>query len=251
MPSEFLCRLGHPLSEYVLQAGKNTATPMQAVDFIISPHPTRISVVEDPKGKRGWLILPRLEKWADDQVHGVERELQQTKEQIKDLELQARQATTLQDQSDLQLRIAELEKKKRRQRQQVFDTEDVIKDRRDALISARQRRLGHLVALPATGIIPAIEEFFAEPDGGELDDAGHDEGLEPAVAAGFVEIHGDGAFLWLGFFESRRELSRALDGCRWRSTAVKPSSKITQRLERRTLNPRKKYPAALRRAHRG
>ena len=59
-PGEFLYRLGHPLGEYVIQAGKSYTTPAAKVAFNISNHPARITVVEALKGKSGWLILQRL-----------------------------------------------------------------------------------------------------------------------------------------------------------------------------------------------
>ena len=83
----------------------------------------------------------RLEHWADDMVVAVERELRDTKEQIKALNRQARQATTVQDQHQIQDRIKDLEKKKRRQRQQIFDVEDEIIEKRDSLIEALEKRM--------------------------------------------------------------------------------------------------------------
>jgi hypothetical protein len=47
----------------------------------------------------------------------------------------------MQDQHELQEKIKELEKKKRRQRQQIFDLEDDIAQKRDDLISALERRM--------------------------------------------------------------------------------------------------------------
>jgi hypothetical protein len=180
VPGEFLYRLGHPLGEFVIQAGKDYPTPVAKVMFDISGHQAKISVVEDLKGKSGWLILQRLiidsfereeyqlfsgfeddgmsldqetceklfncrgqvldtldvsegerqrlaanadrhakaiisksldrnnhhfneargqlEKWADDMVLAAEKELHDTKEQIKALNRQARQATTVEEQ---------------------------------------------------------------------------------------------------------------------------------------------------------
>jgi hypothetical protein len=83
----------------------------------------------------------RLEHWADDMVVAVERELRDTKEQIKALNRQARQANTVQDQHQIQDRIKDLEKKKRRQRQQIFDVEDEIIEKRDSLIEALEKRM--------------------------------------------------------------------------------------------------------------
>jgi len=220
---EFLYRLGHPLGEFVIQAGKDYPTPVAKVMFDISGHQVRISVIEDLKGKSGWLILQRLiidsfereeyllfsgfddngrsldqetceklfnckgqvlgaldvpederqrlaadadrhtkatiskslernnryfnearerlDKWADDMVLAAEKELRDTKEQIKAINRQARHATTVEEQHQLQGRIKELEKKKRRQRQRIFDVEDEIMEKRDTLIDALEKRM--------------------------------------------------------------------------------------------------------------
>ena len=83
----------------------------------------------------------QLEKWADDMVIAVEKELRDTKEQIKAFNRQSRQATTVADQHQLQEKIKDLEKKKRRQRQRIFDVEDEIMEKRDALIDSLEKRM--------------------------------------------------------------------------------------------------------------
>lgn len=228
-PGEFLYRLSHPLGEYVTDNGKNYPSPVAKVNFNITGYPTKISVVENIKGKSGWLILKRLvidsfereeyllfsafdddgkalgqetcqklfnchgqkikeismpesvkrrlaaeadrhtkatinkslehnsrhfneareqlEKWADDMVLAAEKELRDTKEQIKALNRQSRQATTVEEQHDLQDKIRSLEKKKRRQRQQIFDVEDDIAEKRDQLIDALEKRMQQRTAM--------------------------------------------------------------------------------------------------------
>lgn len=83
----------------------------------------------------------QLEKWADDMVLGAEKELKDTKELIKALNRQARQAATVDEQHGLQTKIQALEKKKRRQRQQIFDVEDAITSKRDELVERLERRM--------------------------------------------------------------------------------------------------------------
>jgi hypothetical protein len=220
---EFLYRLGHPLGEFVIRAGKDYPTPVAKVMFDVSGHQAKISMVEDLKGKSGWLILQvltidsfereeyllfsgfddngkaldqetcekmfichghvldmldvpagerrhlaadaerhakatisksvernnhhfnearvQLEKWADDMVLAAEKELRDTKEQIKALNRQARQATTVLEQHQVQEKIKGLEKRKRRQRQRIFDVEDEIMEKRDSLIDAMEKRM--------------------------------------------------------------------------------------------------------------
>jgi len=64
-----------------------------------------------------------------------------TKEQIKVVQREARQATTLAEQQTLQERIAKLERQKRRQQQEIFDVSDEIQDKREALIDELTRRM--------------------------------------------------------------------------------------------------------------
>ena len=83
----------------------------------------------------------RLERWAEDKVAGAEKELADTKAQIKALNRQARLATTTDEQHELQLRVRDLEKLQRRQRQQIFDVEDEITEKRDDLIDRLEQRM--------------------------------------------------------------------------------------------------------------
>jgi len=83
----------------------------------------------------------KLEKWADDMVLAAEKALKDTKEQIKILQRQARQAVNLEEQHELQQKIQKLEKLQRKKRQEIFDVEDEIFQKRDGLISALEKRL--------------------------------------------------------------------------------------------------------------
>jgi Helicase conserved C-terminal domain len=83
----------------------------------------------------------KLEKWADDMVLSAEKALAVTKEQIKALRRQARQAVTLEEQHQIQEKIQKLERQQRRQRQEIFKAEDEIMEKRDQLIESLERRL--------------------------------------------------------------------------------------------------------------
>ena len=74
-------------------------------------------------------------------VLAAEKSLRDTKEKIKVLQREARQATTLADQHRIQEEIQKLEKQKRRQRQDIFKVEDEIIDKRDGLIDTLEQRL--------------------------------------------------------------------------------------------------------------
>ncbi len=221
--SEFLYRLGHPLGEYVLHAGKTSPTPSAALTFDISGHQTRIAVVDGLKGRSGYLTLQhlridsfdreeyllfsafddagrpldqetceklflcdgqavgepeipdgatkrlaaeadrharatiarsleanskhfheareQLEKWAEDMEIAAQKELDDTKNQVKALNREARLAENLQRQQEIQEQIRRLETKKRHLRQRLFDLEDEIAAKRDKLIDSLERRL--------------------------------------------------------------------------------------------------------------
>ena len=83
----------------------------------------------------------KLEKWADDMVLSAEKALADTKEQIKALRRQARQAVTLEEQHTIQEKLQKLERQQRRQRQDIFNAEDEIMEKRDVLIDQLERRL--------------------------------------------------------------------------------------------------------------
>lgn len=83
----------------------------------------------------------RLEKWSDDMILAAEKELSDTKTQLKAIRRQSQTATTLDEQSQLQEKLQKLEKQQRKQRQQIFAIEDEIADKREKLIKGLQRRM--------------------------------------------------------------------------------------------------------------
>jgi hypothetical protein len=58
--SEFLYRLSHPLGEQVVQSAKDLTCPVSKVVFDITHNPTKITVIENLKGKSGWITLRKL-----------------------------------------------------------------------------------------------------------------------------------------------------------------------------------------------
>jgi superfamily II DNA or RNA helicase len=83
----------------------------------------------------------RLEQWAEDKIFAAEKALKDTKEQIRMLRREARQATTLEEEHGFQSRIQELERRQRKQRQDIFAQEDEIAEKRDELIAGLQKRM--------------------------------------------------------------------------------------------------------------
>lgn len=55
-----LYRLSHPLGEYVIDKAISVSTPPAKLEFDITNHPVKISLVESLKGKSGYIILSKL-----------------------------------------------------------------------------------------------------------------------------------------------------------------------------------------------
>ncbi len=222
-PNEFLYRLSHPLGEHVIAQGKQATCPIAEVEFDITNHGTHIAVVENLKGKSGWLSLQhlrvdsfdteeyllfsaidedgnsidhetctklfncegtvaqssqlphnigtrlaaednryaqatiarnleennkhfqeardQLDKWAEDMELAAQRELDDIKAEIKDLQRRSRQAVTLEEQHDIQRQITDLEGKKRQKRHAIFDLDDEIEGKRNRLVEVLERRM--------------------------------------------------------------------------------------------------------------
>ncbi|SHG97941.1 Helicase conserved C-terminal domain-containing protein [Hydrocarboniphaga daqingensis] len=83
----------------------------------------------------------KLDRWAEDQLLAAEQSLHDTKARLKDAKRRARSAATVEEQARVQEEIKTLERQQRRQRQEIFDVEDEIGARRDALIAALEKRL--------------------------------------------------------------------------------------------------------------
>jgi hypothetical protein len=83
----------------------------------------------------------RLEKWAEDLVLAAEKELRDTKAQIREANRLSRGATTTEEQHEIQTKIRDLEQRQRRQRQRIFEVEDEIIAKRDKLIESLERRM--------------------------------------------------------------------------------------------------------------
>ena len=83
----------------------------------------------------------QLDKWAEDMEVAAQKELDDTKRQIRDLQRRSRQAPTMEEQHGLLEGIAGLERKKRKLREKIFDIEDEIAAKRDRLVDALEKRM--------------------------------------------------------------------------------------------------------------
>lgn len=83
----------------------------------------------------------KLEQWAEDRLIAAEKALEDIKIKLQSLKRLSRQAIAIEDVKKLQDEIKTAEREQRKMRQQIFDIEDEIEARRDALIEALEQRL--------------------------------------------------------------------------------------------------------------
>lgn len=83
----------------------------------------------------------KLEKWAEDKLLAAEEHLRSTKQQIAQIKRDSRQALSMEEQAGIQVRLRVLEQQQRKQRQEVFEVEDAIIEKRDLLIAQLEQRL--------------------------------------------------------------------------------------------------------------
>ncbi len=91
----------------------------------------------------------KLNRWADDKVEAVERELTNVKAQIRSLQKESRNAETIDAQHAIEEKLQRLQKKKKRIRAHIFEVEDEIEAKRDELIDALEKRMNHEVHIEA------------------------------------------------------------------------------------------------------
>ena len=83
----------------------------------------------------------QLAKWAQDSIKALDKGLEDTKNMITQYERLARLAKTIDEQAELQTKISQLENKLRRQRHDIFDKEDEIREKRNSLQKQLQNKL--------------------------------------------------------------------------------------------------------------
>jgi predicted nucleic acid-binding Zn-ribbon protein len=85
--------------------------------------------------------LKKLDGWADDQIASTEKALRDVKKRIRDLRNEASKTSDLADQAKLQDQISDLERSKRKLRQEIFEAEDRIITQRDGLVGKIRGKL--------------------------------------------------------------------------------------------------------------
>jgi len=87
------------------------------------------------------LEMEKLESWADDLKESLEHELKEIDRDIKDTKREAQLAAALEAKIALHKRIKELESRRAEKRRGLFEAQDAVDSRKDALLSEVEARL--------------------------------------------------------------------------------------------------------------
>ena len=83
----------------------------------------------------------RIFRWEQDMVASLEQELDTVKRQIREMERTSRQAQSMEEKLEANRRLQELERQKRKKRNELADREDEIGEQRRRMIEALDRRM--------------------------------------------------------------------------------------------------------------
>lgn len=83
----------------------------------------------------------KLNKWADDRINAAELAIKETKARIKELTRESQKVTDPTLQLKIQEQLQELNRKQKKQRQEIFIVEDEIAESRDKMIADIQKRM--------------------------------------------------------------------------------------------------------------
>lgn len=81
------------------------------------------------------LEVDKLHKWAEDKILASEKELKDVKSKIKELNRDSKKTSSSEALLKMQTELRDLERKKKRLRQEIFEVEDEIEEKRDEMIN--------------------------------------------------------------------------------------------------------------------
>lgn len=85
--------------------------------------------------------VDKLHKWAEDRIIASEKELRDVKSKIKELNRNSKKTSSTDELLKIQTELKSLEKQKKKLRQEIFDVEDEIEDRRDNMIDEIREKM--------------------------------------------------------------------------------------------------------------
>lgn len=85
--------------------------------------------------------VDKLHKWAEDKILASEKELKDVKSKIKELNRESKKTASSDALLKMQTELRDQERKKKRLRQEIFQVEDEIEERRDEMIHAIKAKM--------------------------------------------------------------------------------------------------------------
>ena len=87
------------------------------------------------------LEVDKLHKWAEDKILASEKELKDVKFKIKEINRESKKTSSSEELLKMQTELRKLERKKKVLRQEIFEVEDEIEERRDNMISVIKEKM--------------------------------------------------------------------------------------------------------------
>lgn len=87
------------------------------------------------------LEVDKLHKWAEDKILASEKELKDVKAKVKEINRDSKKTSSSEALLKMQTELRELERKKKRLRQEIFEVEDEIEERRDDMINSIKAKM--------------------------------------------------------------------------------------------------------------
>jgi superfamily II DNA/RNA helicase len=85
--------------------------------------------------------VDKLHKWAEDKILASEKELKDVKSKIKEINRDSKKTSSAEELLKIQTQLRDFERKKKRLRQEIFEVEDEIEEKRDNMISAIKAKM--------------------------------------------------------------------------------------------------------------
>ena len=85
--------------------------------------------------------VAKLERWADDLKLGLEREIKDLDQDIKEVRREGQAATALTEKLAAQKKLRAVENERNKKRRELYDAQDAIDGQRDELIGKIEKQL--------------------------------------------------------------------------------------------------------------
>jgi len=137
--SELLFRLNARVSETTPEL--DTALENKLANTVQHQIQTALNKALDENNEFFQRERSKLDAWAEDMMLAAEQELEEVKAQIKQARRESRLAQSLEEQKAAEESLKKLNRLQRRKREQIFDVQDEIDDKRDAMIVALDAKM--------------------------------------------------------------------------------------------------------------